>query len=100
MTDDDSRSLPIPPRMLTTSGKRALAAAMIRASDRAILGWGASASNHALPSPPAPASRRARLGVPVTDPRCAANRHYLAAAQRASRRAPKVVTCPTSVPKE
>lgn len=36
MKDDDTPGLPTPPRMLTTSGKRALAAAMIRASDRAV----------------------------------------------------------------
>lgn len=34
--NDDTNPLPIPPRMLTTSGKRALAAAMIKASDRAV----------------------------------------------------------------
>ena len=36
MNDDDTRPLPTPPRMLTTSGKRALAASMIRAADRAV----------------------------------------------------------------
>lgn len=34
--NDDTRPLPTPPAMLTTSGKRALVAAMIRASDRAV----------------------------------------------------------------
>ena len=38
MTDDASRPLPEPPRMLTTSGKRALAASMIRAADKAVPG--------------------------------------------------------------
>jgi hypothetical protein len=35
--NDDTNPLPTPPRMLTTSGRRALAAAMIKASDRAVL---------------------------------------------------------------
>ena len=34
--NDVTRPLPEPPRMFTTSGKRAPAAAMIRASDRAV----------------------------------------------------------------
>jgi hypothetical protein len=34
--DDDTRPLPLPPQMLTTSGKRAPAASMIRAADRPV----------------------------------------------------------------